>query len=109
MAQFYWHVHHDVLVEIPTAPIEERIKSIQEDKPKDEVKLRLRLLKPVHGKLPETFAQAREAYFKAGETFIKTRIAYDEAWEASKKDIEALHAQECLDCPWDGFTIFPNK
>ena len=39
--ELYWHVHHDILVENLTEPIENRIKFIKENKPKDEIKLRL--------------------------------------------------------------------
>ena len=33
----------------------------------------------------------------------------DRAWAEHKDEIEALHKRECLDCPWDGHTIFPEK
>ena len=46
----------------------------------------------------------------------QARIAYNRAWAAYDKaradtapEIEALHRQECPDCPWDGTTIFTRQ
>jgi hypothetical protein len=141
---FYWHIHHDRLVEPATEPIENRIAFIKKNKSAEEVETRLRLLKPVKGKLPEAYDEARRAYdeawracAEAGRAYVEAwracaeaGRAYDEAWraydearracaEASRAfdeagrahaaEIEALHAEECPDCPWDGKTIFPGE
>src|SRR3990172_4654201 len=173
----FWHIHHEVLLEW-SDDIQERIDFIQAEKPKHEVEIRLRLLKPVQGALPpklvkagdardkaydanakarDAYDKARDAYVKAGDARDKAKAAYDKAWDAFGKDwdayvkagdardkakaaydkakaaydkdwdafgkdwdayrkaydkylpqIEALHALECPDCPWDGFTIFPE-
>ena len=134
---FFWHIHHDVLCEW-SYDIDERIRCIKTEKPKDERALRLRLMKPVKGKLPVRFVKAQEAYVKAREAFDKAqgkaivkegeafgkageafgkawvafgkaREAFDKAWEACKDELEALHKKECKDCPWDGKTLFPKK
>src|SRR3990172_2550455 len=42
-----WHVHHDILVERLTEPLENRIAYIKQRKPADEQELRLRFLQPV--------------------------------------------------------------
>ena len=76
---YYWHIHHLELYEWLTEPLRARINFIKENKPKDEVELRLKLLKPVLGKIPTT---------KAG-------------WNA-------LHKKEC-GCGWNGKTIFTKK
>ena len=76
---YYWHIHHEVLYEWLDEPVRARINFIKENKPKDEVELRLKLLKPVLGKIPTT---------KAG-------------WNA-------LHKKEC-GCGWNGKTIFTKK
>lgn len=85
--KFYWHIHHDVLVEPLTEPIKNRIEFIKENKPKDEVELRLKLMKPVKGKLPKELVEAGQKWKEAGQ----------------KRDLQiiALHKKECPNCPWD--------
>jgi len=76
----WWHVHHEVLYEILTEPIRNRINYIKKEKPKNEIDIRLRLLKPVLGEIPK-----------------------------DEKGWEKLHKKECPDCSWNGKTIFPKK
>ncbi len=90
---FYWHVHHDCLVEF-CYNYNERQKHILKFKPESERELRLRLFQPVRGELPVQFVEARRDY--------------DEAYRACAEEILALHTKECPDCPWDGETIFPK-
>ena len=99
--KFYWHIHHTTLMEPLTEPIKNRIAFIKSDKPKHERKTRLRLMKPVKGKLPVKLIEARDAHYEA-------RDAYDKARDAYKPQVEKLHAKECPNCPWDGTTIFPK-
>ncbi len=75
----WWHVHHEELYEQLTEPIRNRINYIKKDKPKNEIELRLKLLKPVLGELPK-----------------------------DRKGWEKLHKEECPNCPWNGTTIFPK-
>ena len=75
----WWHVHHEILWELLTGRVANRINFIKTDKPEYEVETRLRLLRPVLGKIPKT----------------------DKGWER-------LHKQECKKCPWNGKTIFPK-
>jgi len=80
---FWWHVHHKILVEQLTEPLRTRINYIKNNKPKNEVKLRLKLLRPVLGDIP-----------------------------TDQKGWEKLHKKECLkSCPWNSkqSTIFPMK
>lgn len=84
--QWYWHIHHDRLFELEREPIEERIAYIKSDKPKDEVAIRLHLLKPI----------------KHQAEFLTLYSANDAI------GIRALHAEECPGCPWNGKTIFPR-
>ena len=137
MTQFYWHIHHDVLLEVANEPIENRIAYIKSEKPKDEIETRLRLLKPVKGELPKKLIDARKAYVRALKVFDLAQEAYvqaredygqerkdydlaqeayvqageapDQEWKACKPQVEALHKIECPDCPWDGKTIFPKR
>lgn len=116
---FYWHVHHGELLEWCWDEEERRVHIVS-NKPFDEQKLRLRLFKPVLGVLPSDVIEARAAkaraaygkagaaYGKAGAAWDKARAAYDKAVQDNMAAIETLHAQECLDCPWDGHTIFPG-
>ena len=92
--KYYWHIHHEVLLE-PSDDIGERIEYIKNNKPVEEIPIRLHLLKEVKGRLPEDYDEAWKAY--------------DEAYRACKLEIEALHELECPNCPWDGKTIFPNN
>ncbi len=150
MIEFYWHVHHNVLVEVLTEPLENRTTYIDKHKPLEERKIRKQLLKPVKGQLPVAVEEAgqtynktwqaydeagracdkaQEAYGKAGRAWEEAERAWDEArrawneagrayeeagraWEEAQRaylgEIEALHKQECPDCPWDGHTIFPK-
>src|SRR3990170_2769682 len=145
----FWHIHHEVLLEW-SDDIQERIDFIQAEKPKHEVEIRLRLLKPVQGALPpklvkagdardkaydanakarDAYDKARDAYVKAGDArdkakaayakagdafvkakaaFVKAKAAYNKAYDECLPQIEALHALECPDCPWNGTTIFPE-
>ena len=111
--KFYWHIHHDILLEPLTEPLKNRIKFIKENKPKDEIELRLKLLKPVKGKLPDEVIKAGEvsgkvweAYIKAGKTYIKAWEIYDKTLKKYSKEINELHEKECPNCPWNGKTIF---
>ena len=129
---FAWHVRHDTLVEWCYSE-EERRKYIRQNKPVNEQALRLRLLQPVRGALPLTFvqartkksqawgdcvrawngvlawddAQARTAYALTCNAYYQARAVYVLALATHQEEIEALHRQECVNCPWDGHTIFP--
>ncbi|MCR4293606.1 MAG: hypothetical protein NUV76_12105 [Candidatus Kuenenia sp.] len=108
--KYFWHVHHETLVE-SSENIEGRIEYIRENKPSDEIETRLRLIKEVKGQLPIAWRDAEKAWQDAEKAWLD---AYDvcrdvyNAWQAANKDeIEALHKLECLNCPWNGETIFP--
>ena len=81
--QMYWHIHHQQLAEPLTEPLKNRIAYIKKDKPKDEIKLRLKLLKKVKAKLKDH--------------------------PHTKKGWEKLHRQECPNCTWDGKSIFRGE
>ena len=119
---WYWHVHHDVLLEWCT-DYDKRVSYIRRYKPGKERALRLRLFRPVQGDLPPDLVAAEAAYDKAGVARDKAWAAYyraeaacDKAWAACDKagvarkgELEALHAAECPGCPWNGQTIFPIR
>lgn len=93
--KYYFHIHHGVLLEPLTEPLKNRIKYIKEEKPKDEVELRLRLIKPVKGKLPVRLVKAWEAYTKAGKAYGKAVKAYGKAGKAYGK------AEKAYDKAWE--------
>ena len=122
--EFYWHVHHEVLCEALTEPIQNRIDYIKRYKYASEVETRLRCMTPVlhperlpveweeaYAKWKEAGEKREEAYAKWEEADAKRREAYAKRREAYAKwlpQIEALHKQEHPDCPWNGKTIFPK-
>ena len=107
---FFWHIHHDILLEW-SDNIEERFEAVRKDKPKNEIKTRLRLIKPVDEKLlPIEFAKAYKAWDKAwnkarAKAWDKARAKADKARVKYKPEIEALHAKECGCREWDGTRI----
>jgi len=76
--KWYFHIHHKVLVEPLTEPIENRIKFIKENKPKEEIKLRLKLMKPVKGKLPQELIEAWQKYVEAEKKYDEMRQRYND-------------------------------
>jgi len=118
----FWHVHYDRLLEYCYS-YDKRVAYIKNHKPANEIETRLRLFQPVKGKLPKTVIEACAACDKAYAVVVETcaayrktcaacdkaYAAYDETYAAYRKaiedslpEIEALHARECPDCPWDG-------
>lgn len=133
---FYWHCHHDLLLEW-CYDYDERVEYINSEKSVNERPTRLRLFQPVKGKLPadlmaagiaygkacEARNKAEEDYYKAGIDFVcNMREAFNKASEAWRLTwgtcqnlirqhyplIEALHAKECGCKEWNGKEIvFP--
>jgi hypothetical protein len=99
--EMVWHVHHDKLVE-PCYDFEGRQAYIRAHKPSTEIETRVRLMKRVQGKLPD-------AVVKAWAALDKAWAALDKAVRDHLAKIEAFHAIECPNCPWDGETIFPKE
>ena len=115
--KYYWHIHHGLLIETLTEPLKNRIKDIKENKPKNEIPLRLRLLKPVIGKLPSGFVVASQACDDTRRAYDVPRRAYDvtlraylNALKYHMPAIKKLHAKEC-GCGYDfkRNTIFTKK
>ena len=57
----------------------------------------------------KAYYEAWKAYYEAWKAYIEMRNIFQEILLKNKKEIEALHALECFNCPWDGKTIFPEK
>lgn len=54
----------------------------------------------------QTYEITRQAYNETEQTLNKAKRAFFEALNRNRGVIEALHAKECPNCPWDGHTIF---
>ena len=114
----FWHCHHDNLAEW-CYDYQERVDYIKKAKPKNEIETRLKLFKPVKGKLPKEFVEAGKKcdeagkkYDEAGKKYDKAWKKYDEAWkkyfEAWRKfkpEIKRLHSKECGCKEWNGKEI----
>jgi hypothetical protein len=119
---WYWWLHHDKLLEW-TYDIDERWDYVVTEKPKSELAVRLKAMRPVKGKIPKYITEAWDAYDKAWDAYreaqdaraaawdaraaawdayCKAWDAYDKAWDAyckalERKEIQTLHAKECPD------------
>jgi len=92
-----WHIHHDVLVEPLTEPFATRVAYIKAEKPVSEIDTRLRLMKPVWGKLPE-LDKARAELDRASAEWDKADAELDKAdAELDKADAESDKARAELD------------
>lgn len=133
--QMVWHAYHAGSL-CQYVDIEARRAQIEKIKPERELPTRRRLMKPVVGELPKEFVDACVAYDTAQDAWEAAWDTAQDAWKAAwgtvqdawvaawdtvqdawvarkvsyvkhLPTIEALHAIECPDCPWDGETIFP--
>ena len=110
---FYWHVYHDKLIDW-CYDYQERVNYIKIEKPKNEIKTRLRLFKKVKAKLPKELVEAGKKYIEAGKKCIEAGKKYGEAGkkycEAEKEydeaivklQLEKLHEKECGCSEWNG-------
>jgi predicted ATPase with chaperone activity len=81
--KFYWHVHHDTLLE-PSDNINERIDYIVNNKPKDEIETRIRLIHEIEGNVPESVAQAWDTYMNKSREYAAVFSEYNTAWYESR-------------------------
>jgi len=94
-----WHIHHDMLVEPLTEPFATRVAYIKAEKPVSEIDTRLRLMKPVWGKLPE-LDKARAELDRASAELVGEAYAelVDKAYaEWAKARAESVKADAELD------------
>ena len=106
-----WHVHHDLLVEF-CGDYRGRQEYIEKYKPLNERELRLRLFKWVKRPLPIRIQRLVEKVITGEvanpEEFRATVRLLDSAIKNSRA-LKKLHALECPNCPWDGYSIFPGE
>jgi hypothetical protein len=103
MTDWYWHIHHEIIGEPLTEPLQNRLDYIAKYKPEPERELRLRLIAPVTAPEPEEVVKAWAAY-------VTARAAYDKAWAAyvtARADwLTSIHDTDCPaaiagTCPWN--------
>ena len=119
-------LHHGQLAEVLSEPVENRISYILNYKPKEEQALRLRMLRPWPGVVPQPLAEAYTArdeartaydearardealtaYHKAYTIYDEARNAYNKARTAARPELERQHRAAYPDSPWNGKTIF---
>ena len=115
-----WCVHHDIEIEELIEPIEKRIVYILENKPKDEIIVRLDNLRPVLFLSVETITQAQKACDEAiapewkaqDEAIARAWKAQDEAIARARKArdeaIAPAHRQDVPNHAWNGKSIFED-
>src|SRR5258708_36054246 len=62
--KMYWHIHHEILCESLTKPIENRIAFINNNKCENEIPIRLKWMTPVLGNLPKSILKAEADWQK---------------------------------------------
>ena len=123
---WYWHSGHAHLVSWMTAAhAAGRWFVVATQKPERERPTRARLMHPVARPYPDWLAEAGRLWDEGNRLWAErerlraeANRLWDEAdwlWDdadrlltAHAADLDALHAAQCPDCPWDGETIFPH-
>ena len=77
---YYWHIHPDVLLEPLFEPLESMIAYIKKNEPKDSIKLRIKLMKPVKNELPKEFSKIAKEIYNTRLGLIKENIKNDKAF-----------------------------
>ena len=92
----YWFLHHEMILEWTTEPVENRIEYIRDTKARLEVPVRLEALRPVKypERLPLGVVEAWRAYKKSYQTHVSAWWAYEEAWRASLPLLVAQYLEE---------------
>lgn len=132
VGQYYWHVHHEKLVEKLTEPIKNRIDYVKATK-KDALETRLHFMRPVKTvpaivtqaattdprvtKAKRIYDEVSKAYYRGKSDIDSYNRAYEAYTKASRatskpsaaeiaKAWEAQHKIECFHyCPWNGQTL----
>ena len=95
-------MHHDVLVEKLSEPLESRIEYIKTHKPKNEIKTRLKAIEIVKN---QKHLEHLDDAWKNCDKVEDIKIV-DSMWKKYRKKIEQLHKKEHPNCSWNGKSIF---
>ncbi len=94
-----WHIHHGSLLE-PTRDLQERTSYVRGNKDPREVNLRLRLIKPVEGKLPAELLKAGQDFCEAVEAKLAAAAEQQRAGKALS-EFERAHNYQTPTSPED--------
>jgi hypothetical protein len=134
VGEWAWLIHHEILAEPLTEPIESRIKWILENKT-DNVALRLRLLRPLvedeamrsdaelgnahaeyikaraaeYSKVRDELTTAYAEYYKDRDRYIKAYAEYNKASAELYKSAIMHYHRLFPDSPWNGKTVFAGE
>ena len=106
---FFWHVHHDKLLEYCYS-YEERADYIKNEKQEKEIETRLRLFKPIKDvkSLPKEWHEAYKKLNEVNKRWNEVNKKWNEAnkkrKEADEKclpELEELHKKECGCSEWN--------
>ena len=94
-------VHHEVLCETLTEPVEVRVAYIRAQKPADEIETRLRALRPASPAMVAAWAEVERVTALA-------QAEFDRVTAPARAEVERVTAVECPDIAWgpDGL-VFP--
>lgn len=105
IGSLYWHLHHEVLAEPLTQPLEDRLSYIRDHKSQFEtpaqIAHRLKLIKPVIGPVPEALTAAMAEHVTALTEASALRATSTAAWDAF---VAAREAWEKSRVPAQDFT-----
>ena len=99
------HCHHDVLCEVLTEPVENRINYILKSK-NDNPALRFRLMGPP---IIDAAVKARAELSKARAELSKAEVELSKAYAELNKAYASHYARLYPDSPWNGKTIFAGE
>jgi hypothetical protein len=98
LGSLWWCIHHEVILEPLTEPIENRVRFIRERKAAHEVETRLRAMRPVKGPLPmevqqagAAWQQAYAAWRQAGAAWQQAGAAWQQAYAAWQQAYAVYH------------------
>jgi hypothetical protein len=111
LGSLWWCIHHEVILEPLTEPIENRVRFIRERKAAHEVETRLRAMRPVKGPLPmevqqagAAWQQAYAAWRQAGAAWQQAGAAWQQAYAAWQQAYaawqQAYAAYQQADAAW---------
>ena len=105
-------LHHEVLLELTTEPVVNRVEYVLLRKPLEEIEVRLAEMEPWIWEMPEGLAEAGDAYYnaldaynKASDAYNKASDAYCKASDAASSELNKIVKRERPNSKWNGNKI----